>query len=208
MIAQKTFLANTLGFDHPNETGILHIGQLSDSARTRLLTACLERTIPAFMKGQNVGGAIKSVDINYHPDLNMDGDMDAYWTEAVEMDSACLSPLIEGWGHLLSLKQGCFEFLTCSFMSAHTDESRHLDAQIGSLVMVLDAPKGCTILTNWGTQTPVVKGQIVLLADEFLHAAYPIEKGSALQPDYDQQDIARKCMSFLLINSYDLPQLA
>lgn len=197
------YLAHAFGLEHPKESGVVSLGFLPESARLELLKQCLSETIPAIQNNLTIGSTGMSVDLNYHPDLTDKCSMDAYWTQGSELDDSKVKSLRDAWGDSSKVEKGIFEFLTCPYMSAHTDESRHDHAQIGSIAIVLDAPLGCNLLVDWNKIYPATVGEILLINDEALHAAYPVRKGSAINGIHDSQLIENRCMSFLLINSYD-----
>lgn len=197
------YLAHAFGLEHPKESGVVSLGFLPEGARLELLRQCLSETIPAIQSDMTIDGAGLSVDLNYHPDLTDKCAMGAYWTQGRELDGLDFQSLRDAWSGCSKVEKGVFEFLTCPYMSAHTDESRHDHAQIGSIAIVLDAPLGCNLLVNWNQIYSASLGEILLINDEALHAAYPVQAGSSLNGTRDQQVIEGRCMSFLLINSYD-----
>jgi hypothetical protein len=198
------YLAHAFGLEHPKEAGVVSLGFLPENIRLDLLKRCLNETIPAIQNGRTIGSTGLSVDLNYHPDLTEKCDMDAYWTQGSDLDGPDIQSLHDAWSDSLKVEKGIFEFLTCSYMSAHTDESRHEHAQIGSIAIILDAPLGCNLLVDWNKIYPAALGEILLINDEALHAAYPVKTGSSLNGAHDAQIIEDRCMSFLLINSYDV----
>lgn len=118
-------------------------------------------------------------------------------------DFALLEPLIPGISAVERLKVGQ---MICDYVGIHQDTHLHDCTEAGVLCILLDAPKGCKMLTGGQHVTEVQKGDVFFVDDSLEHAVYPL-KATALykKSEYGKDDEAaiefgiNNCMKFLLI---------
>jgi hypothetical protein len=110
---------------------------------------------------------------------------------------------------LSSVSNLTFQFLKCDYMGMHNDTNLMDLFHNGAIVMLLDAPLGCTLITNNEHKTNLTPGDVVLIDDHLEHGVYPIQRPAKA----DRQALLNNgaetlestaftkanCMSFLLI---------
>lgn len=116
---------------------------------------------------------------------------------------AVLEPMIPGISEVERLKVGQ---MICDYVGIHQDTHLHDCTEAGVLCILLDAPKGCKILTGGQHVTEVQKGDVFFVDDSLEHAVYPLKATELYRKsDYGQDDEEaidfglNNCMKFLLI---------
>lgn len=205
-IANDTTLAEILGLKMDVGSGMVRVGSLSRSACEILGSAstanpCLEKL--------DYGRETES-DL-YNPTLNRDiGDFWFHFSDIETEDFKNeLDPLYALIPALKTLENPGAQFFKCDYLSLHVDTSMIGINHPGALVVLLDAPRGCKLVTNGTYQTELSPGDVVLIDDQLEHGVYPLERTDKVDRsklvNLNKEDVSafndRNCLSFLLISS-------
>ncbi|MDU8350734.1 hypothetical protein RYA05_02380 [Pseudomonas syringae pv. actinidiae] len=100
-----------------------------------------------------------------------------------------------------------FTYLKCDFMALHDDIGMKGHDLPHSMAILLDAPRGCNLVTRGNVQTELKVGDVVLINDQLKHGAYPLTSTdktdpksiASIQESAQNEFMSRNCLSFLLI---------
>lgn len=201
----STYLGDALGIKM-DETGIRKLGTLTPELVSNLLTQGHAATLDALRYSD--GWSASMEDVLHHPNGDGIKDMIAKWRNASELQP---DELLKNLQSMVPQPNGLtdlsFDFLMCDYIGFHHDREISDCQFMHSIVILLEAPKGCKLLSNADVLTEAMLGDVFLLNDQEYHGAYPLAKTSSMTCDAmrDAPEAAKafgksECMTLLLVN--------
>jgi hypothetical protein len=169
-------LPDIIGAKLNDRTGTTRLGDIEPAAREKLLALCKAQVMPMLRFSQ--GSEPSELDIGLHPNGRNLGRFMLYrWAPGdahmndpdIQESLKAIIPRAEELDHLT------YDFLMLDYIGAHTDTG--FEKFAGSVVILLEAPKGLTMMTNGTEQhlTQLSVGGAYLLDDSKVHGAYPMQ---------------------------------
>jgi hypothetical protein len=201
---RENTLSQALKLSMNAETGITFVGRLSDELTKNL--HAMSTADPA-LERMEYASDLAGDAFNLTP-LDERGD---HWFHFADVESSDFVDEIEQLsGVVLELKnvpKVGIQFLKCDYMGLHNDLNMVGICHREALVVLLDAPMGCSLVTNDGHRTVMTPGDVVVIDDYLMHGAYPLSRTERVDRAYlmDQpKEVVtaftdRNCLSFLLI---------
>lgn len=197
-------LTELLGHVIDSRTGMKLIGRVSPEDASFLHEGSPANPFRA------IQGQFQSPSNAFNPTpANSRGDFFSEFYEIDERDCDDLIPpsLQALLPKIVGLKALRFTYLKCDFLALHDDIGMKGHDLPNSMAILLDAPRGCNLVTRGNVQTELHVGDVVLIDDQLKHGAYPLvptddtdPQSIASVPESNQNEfMARNCLSFLLI---------
>ena len=125
------------------------------------------------------------------------------WSSSDGHFISLLSDLIPGITEVDGLEVG---FMVGDYVGVHNDTHQHKCYEVGALCILLEAPKGCKLVSDGKDAGTLTVGDVFFLNDSLDHGVYPLETTALYDPESIQttdQDLINfgktECMKFLLV---------
>lgn len=199
------YLQESLGLPTNKDLGLSHAGRLP-LAVVRDLAISLNIDQDGRHLTISEGWKPEAADYEHHPNERWElaSECAVSWHRNEQpMALQFLDHLIPGITAIDNLAVGQ---MICDYVGVHRDNHMHDSYEVGVLCILLDAPKGCRVLSNGSHLTKVRKGDVFVVNDSQFHAVYPERKTTR----YNRDSLAMNeekaikfgranCMKFLLI---------
>jgi hypothetical protein len=199
------YLHESLGLTTDQTLGLSHVGRLP-LAVVRDLAIRLNIDQDGCHLTSSEGWKPEATDFEHHPNekSGLSNECAVSWhRNDLPISLEFLEPLIPGISSIDNLSAGQ---MICDYVGVHRDTHMHDTYEVGALCILLDAPKGCRVLSNGKHLTKLRRGDVFVVDDSLFHAVYPERKTTRYNRDvfaqYEEKAIKfgrANCMKFLLI---------
>lgn len=199
------YLHESLGLPTNKDLGLSHAGRLP-LAVVRDLAIRLNIDQDGRHLTSSEGWKPEATDYEHHPNEKWELAYEcavSWHRNDLPISLEFLEPLIPDISTIDNLSAGQ---MICDYVGVHRDTHMHETYEVGALCILLDAPKGCRVLSNGKHLTTLRRGDVFVLDDSLFHAVYPERKTTRYNRDSFAMNEEKaikfgraNCMKFLLI---------
>lgn len=198
-------LHETLGLPLDPALGLSHVGRLHWSVVAKLHERHNLAEAGLHLRHTD-GWEPTKQDAEYHPNglKGLASKSAISWHPANRpVDLLFLERLIPGISNIERMEMGQ---MVCDYTGLHDDKHLHTSNEMGILCVLLEAPKGCLVVSNRDNLTEMRKGDVFMLEDSRKHGVFPKRKTKQFDEDAVLDSTKKaidfgqsQCMKFLLI---------
>jgi hypothetical protein len=171
-------LGQTLAVNIPGDTGSLRLGQLPKEAVATLMSLRDAENLVPSDRGAYAGSSealdnpiLKAIGLKEVESMIQFNPVSDEGKTRTALSLLAQNVSIK---NLMELDGFRLNFVACDYFGLHTDEHVHCEVEVGTIAILLNAPKGALLYTNKTHQAVLQPGDVVIIDDSKLHGAFPL----------------------------------